>query len=114
MTDSAETLLRSVMMSSLMPSAKYSCSASPLILAKGRTQTDSLSGAAAPWCATGTTAHTEKACTARSCAFTACSPRSSKAHAILPSILSRTIRDSATPPAGAKVWTRAATLTPSP
>ena len=31
-------LLRSVMMSSLIPSLKYSCSASPLMLANGRTQ----------------------------------------------------------------------------
>ena len=37
-TDSAETLLRSVMMSSVMPSLKYSCSGSPLMLAKGSTQ----------------------------------------------------------------------------
>src|SRR3954469_16890984 len=42
MTDSAEIFDRSVMMSSLMPSLKYSCSASPLMLTKGRTQTDSL------------------------------------------------------------------------
>src|SRR5688572_14741745 len=37
-TASEETLLRSVMMSSLMPSLKYSCSASPLMLTKGRAQ----------------------------------------------------------------------------
>ena len=41
-TASADTLLKSVMMSSLMPSEKYSCSGSPLILAKGSTQSDSL------------------------------------------------------------------------
>ena len=35
---SAETLLRSVMMSSVMPSLKYSCSGSPLMLANGSTQ----------------------------------------------------------------------------
>ncbi len=46
-TDRAETLDRSVMMSSLMPSLKYSCSASPLMLANGRTQTDSLRAAGA-------------------------------------------------------------------
>ena len=37
-TASADTLLKSVMMSSVMPSLNYSCSASPLILAKGSTQ----------------------------------------------------------------------------
>ena len=35
---------RAVMISSTMPSAKYSCSGSPLILAKGRTAIDGLSG----------------------------------------------------------------------
>ena len=43
-TASADTLLKSVMMSSVMPSLKYSCSGSPLMLAKGSTQID---GAAA-------------------------------------------------------------------
>jgi hypothetical protein len=38
MIASAETLDRSVMMSSLMPSEKYSCSASPLMLTNGSTQ----------------------------------------------------------------------------
>ncbi len=37
-TESAETLPRSVMMSSETPSLKYSCSASPLILTNGRTR----------------------------------------------------------------------------
>ena len=36
--DSADTLPRSVMMSSVMPSEKYSCSGSPLMLANGSTQ----------------------------------------------------------------------------
>ncbi len=40
-TNSAETLERSVMMSSLIPSLKYSCWGSSLMLAKGRTQIDS-------------------------------------------------------------------------
>jgi hypothetical protein len=38
MTRRADTLLKSVMMSSLIPSLKYSCSGSPLMLAKGSTQ----------------------------------------------------------------------------
>ena len=37
-TSSAETFDRSVVMSSLMPSLKYSCSASPLMFWNGRTQ----------------------------------------------------------------------------
>jgi hypothetical protein len=39
-TDKAETFDKSVMMSSLMPSLKYSCSGSPLMFTKGRTQID--------------------------------------------------------------------------
>ena len=46
-TDSAETLDRSVMMSSVMPSLKYSCSGSPLMLAKGSTQTEDASASRA-------------------------------------------------------------------
>src|SRR6516164_1574088 len=38
--------LSAVMISSTMPSAKYSCSGSPLILAKGSTAIDGLSGRA--------------------------------------------------------------------
>jgi len=37
-----------VMISSTMPSAKYSCSGSPLILSKGSTATDGLSGSGGP------------------------------------------------------------------
>ena len=41
-TPSAETFDRSVMMSSVIPSLKYSCSGSPLMLANGSTQIDIL------------------------------------------------------------------------
>src|SRR5258708_943600 len=44
-TDKAETLERSVMMSSLIPSLKYSCCGSSLMLANGSTQMDSLDAA---------------------------------------------------------------------
>jgi hypothetical protein len=37
MTKNQRSLESAVMMSSLMPSEKYSCSGSPLILTKGRT-----------------------------------------------------------------------------
>jgi hypothetical protein len=43
-TAKAETLLRSVMMSSVIPSLKYSCSGSPLMLAKGSTQIETRAG----------------------------------------------------------------------
>ena len=45
-TDKAETLARSVIMSSLIPSLKYSCSGSPLLLANGSTQMESFGTAA--------------------------------------------------------------------
>ena len=44
MTKSCGSFDSAVMMSSEMPSAKYSCSASPLMLANGRTAIDGLSG----------------------------------------------------------------------
>jgi hypothetical protein len=43
MTNSQRMRLSAVMISSTMPSAKYSCSGSPLILAKGSTAIDGLS-----------------------------------------------------------------------
>ena len=46
MTKSCGSFDSAVMMSSEMPSAKYSCSASPLMLAKGSTAMDGLSGKA--------------------------------------------------------------------
>ncbi len=46
MTKSWMSFDSAVMMSSEMPSAKYSCSASPLMLAKGSTAIDGLSGKA--------------------------------------------------------------------
>src|SRR5439155_11841712 len=44
MTKSQRIRESAVMISSTMPSAKYSCSGSPLILAKGSTAIDGLSG----------------------------------------------------------------------
>src|SRR5216683_1332359 len=44
MTKSQRMRERAVMISSTMPSAKYSCSGSPLMLAKGSTAIDGLSG----------------------------------------------------------------------
>jgi hypothetical protein len=48
MTNSARDFDNSVMTSSAMPSAKYSCSGSPLIFANGNTAIDGLSGRAGP------------------------------------------------------------------
>ena len=45
MTNRLEILDRSVMMSSVIPSLKYSCSGSLLILVKGKTAIEGLSGA---------------------------------------------------------------------
>jgi len=44
MTKSQRMRLSAVMISSTMPSAKYSCSGSPLILENGKTAIDGLSG----------------------------------------------------------------------
>ena len=49
MTKSCDSFDSAVMMSSEMPSAKYSCSASPLMLAKGSTAIDGLSGGGRRW-----------------------------------------------------------------
>jgi hypothetical protein len=47
-TKSQQMRESAVMISSTMPSAKYSCSGSPLIFAKGSTAIDGLSGSAKP------------------------------------------------------------------
>jgi hypothetical protein len=44
MTKSCDSFDKAVMISSEIPSAKYSCSMSPLILAKGNTAMEGLSG----------------------------------------------------------------------
>src|SRR5215472_15132085 len=48
MTKSQRMRLSAVMISSTMPSTKYSCSGSPLIFANGNTAIDGLSGRAGP------------------------------------------------------------------
>src|SRR3990170_8652361 len=80
-----EILERSVMMSSVMPSEKYSCSGSPLMLLKGNTAIDGRSGAADAGGGTvgvtadempagGTPRATLNTRTGRSMFFRACSP----------------------------------------
>jgi hypothetical protein len=56
MTKSQRMRESAVMISSTMPSAKYSCSGSPLILAKGSTAIDGLSGSGSTGGAVGWTA----------------------------------------------------------
>ena len=108
------------MISSTMPSAKYSCSGSPLILANGSTAIDGLSGRGAP----------ERACvdrrpprrpyaqsetrTGRAMFLSCCSPMSSKARSSLPAASSCTRAETQIPPGSARPSRRAATLTPSP
>ena len=48
MTKNQRNFESAVMMSSLMPSEKYSCSGSPDMFVKGRTAIDGLSGSAGP------------------------------------------------------------------
>src|SRR5271165_21112 len=83
MTKTQQMRLSAVMISSTMPSAKYSCSGSPLILANGSTPTDGLSGRAGPEpaCANGEPAAvtTRYARTGRATFLSGCSPMSSKA-----------------------------------
>ena len=87
MTTSERNRLSSVMMSSVVPSAKYSCSASPLMLSNGSTaivglsedfETDGLSTAASPCRFTWYT------WTGRSIFLTRCSPRSRQSRSSLP------------------------------
>ena len=60
MTNRPEIFDRSVMMSSVMPSAKYSCSGSPLMLLKGSTAIDGLSFAGSALVARGRRASAER------------------------------------------------------
>src|SRR5712691_9311022 len=71
MTNNPESLDRSVMRSSVIPSLKYSCSGSPLMLVKGNTAIEGLLGKGRPGlCAGGIDAElrgglSETCCTSR-------------------------------------------------
>ena len=111
-----------VIISSTMPSAKYSCSGSPLMFAKGSTAIDGLSGSGSGVCsataaggaAAGASMRMRWARTGRAMFLTCCSPRSSNAKASLSRTWSRTTRLTQMPPGSARVSRRAAMLTPSP
>ncbi|MGC2199463.1 MAG: hypothetical protein WA633_04840 [Stellaceae bacterium] len=122
MTKSQRIRLSAVMISSTIPSAKYSCSGSPLILAKGSTAIDGLSGSGkgAPPAKYEVSVifspaiFTSNTRTGRAIFLTCCSPLSSKAKLSLSRTWSRTTLLTQIPPGGAKASSRAATLTPSP
>ena len=81
MTNNPESFERSVMRSSVIPSLKYSCSGSPLMLTKGSTAMEGLSGAVgveAP-----TSICTRYTCTGLAIFLTVCSPRYSYPRASL-------------------------------
>ena len=112
---------KSVMMSSLMPSEKYSCSGSPDMLVNGKTAIDAvatfgsglaaLDRAAAGVVALGCHFQTR---IGRSIFLTLISPPSWKRTSIRLPTLSLTIDETQIPPGSASGSKRAATLTPSP
>ncbi len=97
MTNRAEIFERSVIRSSVMPSLKYSCSASPLMFVKGSTAIEGLRGTAgaadgaAP--ATCVGAAMRNTCTGLAMFLSSRSPRSSSTiSGVLPT-KSRTVRE---------------------
>jgi hypothetical protein len=112
---------KSVMMSSLMPSEKYSCSGSPDMLVNGKTAIDAVSLfgpglAALDRAAVGFTAlgcHFQTRI-GRSIFLTLISPPSWKRTLIRLPTLSLTIDETQIPPGSASGSRRAAILTPSP
>ena len=101
--------------SSEMPSLKYSCSASPLMLAKGSTAIEGLSGTAgAAVRALPLARPMRNTRTGRAMFLTGFSPRSSSSMPSLSRTESRTARDTKMAPGSASPSRRAAMLTPSP
>ena len=112
---------KSVMMSSLMPSEKYSCSGSPDMLVNGKTAIDAVATfgcgfAASDRAAVGVVAlgcHFQTLI-GRSIFLTLISPPSWKRTSIRLPTLSLTIEETQIPPGSASGSKRAAILTPSP
>ncbi len=138
-TNSSRNRDSSVMMSSVMPSAKNSCSGSPLMLLNGSTAIDGLSArsrapadlaAAGSFAAAGAMAALpapdrspgsragsgwkRKMRTGSAMFLTACSPKSSKRASTRFFTAHSTGSEIATPPGWASDSSRAAMLTPSP
>src|SRR6516165_8556001 len=124
MTKSQGMRESAVMISSTIPSAKYSCSGSPLIFWNGSTAIDGLSGKASDGpVAVPTTGLEGLGCVlsrmrwtriGRVMFLTCCSPISSNEKASLSRTWSRTTRLTQIPPGSARASRRAAMLTPSP
>ena len=104
----------SVMMSSAMPSEKYSCSGSPLILVNASTAIDGLSGSGRAVGRSATPRRTLNTWTFPAMPFSSGVPRSSTSSAILPAASSRTRPEMQMPPGSASGSRRAAMITPSP
>ena len=119
MTNSDGKRDSAVMMSSAMPSAKYSWSGSALIFVNGSTAIDGLSGrlgigAAAMLGGLPVLGNTRKTCTGSAMFLTDCKPASAKAAETRDPTCSRTVADTQIPPGSASACSRAATLTASP
>jgi hypothetical protein len=113
MTNSERMRDSPVVISSTIPSAKYSCSGSPLMFWNGRTTSDGLSGSGK----VGRSAAPKRTRNTRILAemfFSSGSPRSSTSSAILPDASSRTRVEMQIPPGSASGSNRAAMITPSP
>src|SRR6516164_3935467 len=121
MTKSQRMRESAVVISSTMPSAKYSCSGSPLMFWNGNTAIEGLSGSSSGRgessfgpIAGMVRSRTRYARTGRGIFFTSCSPRSSNVQSSLSRTWSRTTRLIQIPPGSASASSRAATFTPSP
>src|SRR6516225_1276544 len=106
MTKSQRIRESAVIISSTMPSAKYSCSGSPLMLAKGNTAIDGLSGrgkvadALIGWLEAGAqpTRYTRRG---RAMFFRLCSPRSANSASTLPRTCRKASSETQIPPGSA-------------
>ena len=87
-----------VVMSSTMPSAKYSCSGSPLMFWNGSTAIDGLSGSASAG-RSGAPSRTRNTRIVAAMFFSSGAPRSSTSSASLPTASSRTRPEMQMPPA---------------
>ncbi len=122
MTNSHLKWDNAVMISSTMPSAKYSCSKSPLMLVNGRTAIDGLSVIPSEWFTAGLASGDESVfsktilytCTDSLMFFSCCSPKSRISRSTCFLTWSKTDRESITPPGSARDSRRAAIFTPSP
>ena len=114
MTNSQRMRDSAVMMSSTMPSAKYSCSGSPLMFWNGSTAIDGLSGSGSAGARARRAQPDPEHPDLCAMFFSSGLPRSSTSSAILPAASSRTRAEMQMPPGSASGSSRAAMITPSP